>query len=481
MKRFIPYKIALAFVIMILLMSHFASFVNAVVPIRVSIKFIVDGDDNRPTNGNLNTDAEIQAEINWGNTILGDNLTEYSIQVTELVDITGVDQWYTTTCGGVSGAANRSALRTAAVAAPNTYLWRTNAINIYINNGPSSAISAFPPDNDIIFMNQWCSNTPSCILHELGHSLDLLHTHESCCTNQDKCADTITDDKDWTRDQIARNNYGDVYANLTAAQRDNVDLVFNNVMSYHAAEPQLRLSACQMDIASTTGDSDRSWLLARNPVYVDGSNNGAQNGRYANPYKTIQAAINSGLTNDVLIVEQGTYDEPTSAMSAPGNTVMTRSGPSTIGNGALDYTLPTDLEKSDTPQVSNVARAIQAEDKASRSVMKNAKIASETADAQKISLIVAQAKAQQRQHKDNAISYLIEAEKFASGQEKVAILLELAQRHKFDGKCKEASRYYRMVADATQQPALSDRAIYQAENCESMLPKVPKSKNGEIK
>jgi len=202
----------------------------AYVPIRISIKFIVDANGGRPTTGNLNTDEEINTEVDEANRILAENFSEFRIELLELYDLSGVSQYYSTDATA-NDCANVGNLRSDARSNPSTYGWRNDAINIYINGGTSSACSRFPSENDIILMNQWCGNTPTCILHELGHSLNLMHTHETCCTNQDECADTISDNSGWSKDQIAQNNFGCTYANCNASQQAQVDLVFNNVMS----------------------------------------------------------------------------------------------------------------------------------------------------------------------------------------------------------------------------------------------------------
>lgn len=451
---------------MILFLSQSAF---AYVPVRISIKFILDASGNRPTAGNLNTNAEINSEVDWANIILRDNFSEYRLAELELIDLSGVSQWYNTTVGGNPGPTNRDNLRAAAIADPTTYHWRTDAINIYINGGPNSAISKFPPDNDIILMNQWCSNTPSCMLHELGHSLNLMHTHETCCTNQDLCADTISDNQTWTKDQLSQNNFGNVYASLTAAQQNQVDLVFNNVMSYHVSEPQLRLSTCQMGRESTQGDSDRAWLLSKSPVYVNSGYGGLfQTGRYVKPYKTFKKAVNSGLSGKVLVVQQGSYTSTTPVTT--NTTIVTRSGPSIIHNGAFLYSLPTDLEKSKSPEVSNAMQALRSEDRAARKVMETAgKSAKKAATDQERSTIMTNAKALERQHRGNAVNHLLQAETFAANQEKVAIRLELGQRYRDSGNCTEAIRFFDLVAKTTQQIHLKDRALLEIKQCQAKL------------
>lgn len=143
-------KIYIVLCALFLTVFVFTMAAHAAVPIRVSVKFILDANGNRPTTGNLNTDAEITAELVSGDQILRSNFTEYEIHVIERVDLAGVSQFYSSSASG----ANRDALRTAAIAAPATYHWRNDAINIFINGGTGSAISQFPPGNDIILMNQ---------------------------------------------------------------------------------------------------------------------------------------------------------------------------------------------------------------------------------------------------------------------------------------------------------------------------------------
>lgn len=441
----------------------------AYVPVRISIKFIVDVNGNRPATGNLNTDAEINAEVDWASTILAGVLSEHRVDLLELYDLTGVSQWYNVS-STFNNCQNVTALRNAAVASPATYGWRNDAINIYINgHATSSACSNFPPNNDIILMSQSCANNPSCVLHEMGHSLNLLHTHEPCCTNQDYCADTITDSSGWTRDQIANNNFGCLYANCTAAQQDQVDLVFNNVMSYHVGEPQLRLSACQKDRTSTQGDSDRNWLLTHIPIYVDSTYSGSQNGRFPTPYSTLQGAVNAGgLSGKVIVLEQGSYLLNT--VISTNADMVTRSGPSIVDHGAYLYHVPTDLENSKTPEVSNAVKAARSEDKAARKAMKDGKAAAKKAKtSQERASIMANAKTRKKEHEDNALSSLLKAEKFASGEEKIALQYELGQRYRDAGNCADAIKFFDLVAAGTSQEHLRERVLSEIKQCQTKL------------
>jgi hypothetical protein len=457
-----------------MLVGQSALAATAYVPVRVSVKFILSSTGSRPATGRLNTDEEIEAEWDWGNTILADerNMSEFRLYKRDfIVDLSGVSSYYSAT----ANSTNRDNLRADAMASPGTYLWRTNAINIYINGGTGSAISKFPPDNDIILMNQNCGNTPSCMLHELGHSLNLLHTHQS---GGDGCSDTVGDNSSWTKNQIAQNAFGKNYDDCTASEKDQVDLVYNNVMSYHTSEPQLRFSACQLDRVSTQGDSDRAWLLYRQPVYVDSGYGGAwEFGRFTMPFKTIQAAITGGITNSTVVLQDGTYADPTDVID-DSSYMVTRSGTSTV-QGCLLFTLPTDLENSKNPQVSNAIKAVQSADNAARRVVREAQEAAsnvvttieagtDEADPQ-IASIMANAEEAKRLHEESAIGHLLEAEMFATGREKIAIQLELAERYKYSGDCTEAIGYFILVADNTTQPHLRTRALYEANHCQELL------------
>ncbi len=441
-----------------------AAIADAAVPVRVSIKFILDANGNRPPAGNLNTDDEITADLNWGVNILRRNYTEYQLDVIERVDLSGLSQYY----NYGSNATDRDALRAAAMASPSTFHWRTDAINIYITGGTGSAISKFPPDNDIILMNQWCGNTPSCILHEMGHSLNLLHTHQG--GGADGCSDTLPDDQNWTKDQIAQNSFGTTYANLNAAQKDQVDLVYNNLMSYHVDEPQLRLSTCQMGRVSSQSYDDRTWLLTKVPIHVNryASTCGLfELGSFTFPYCSLQNALNAGgLDNKVLVLQQGAYTMTQETINAKVE-IVTRSGASTVDRpGVQLWKLPVDLSASKNPAVATAAKAAQDEDTAERAALKEAGgVTDKTGAREKKSALKAEAVARAAMHRANAMKMLHEAEGFAKGDEKLAIQLELAQRYSRAGDCEQAEKYYALVAEGTDQKYLREEALRRAKEC----------------
>lgn len=390
------------------------------VPVRLSFKFFLNAAGNRPPGGELNTDAEIEAQVARGNQILSAWTSELRLHLVEIVDVSGHSEWYD------ASTDDRDAIRTAAMADPAGYAWRNNAINIYIvYNYDCSARSKFPPDNDIIIVCQSIYDTT--VAHEVGHSLNLYHTHETAgADGGDECSDTLKDNEDWTRDQIATNAYDKVYALLDATQKYNVDMVWSNLMSYHNGDHRWMMSSCQMDRASTQASSDQTWLLSKRPIYVDAANVGVQNGTFPQPYQNIQNAINAGaLNNRVLVLDQGTHANPSSAITTTTD-VVPRKGTATIRDYKLPYDLPGKLDES--PNL-NVRAAI---------------LRAQLADRQK--------------DIDGVITNLLEAEKHATNRERDAIRLELAQRYRDSQRFEEAGVWFQKVADEADQPGLRKRS-----------------------
>ncbi|GMR09112.1 MAG: hypothetical protein BMS9Abin26_2126 [Gammaproteobacteria bacterium] len=434
---------------------------QADIPFRVSVKFIVDASDNRPATGRFNTTAEVNAEANAGNDILKAMKSELRLLNTEIIDLPTSLSAYSTIA---VSSANVTVIRNLALADPVTWRWRTNAVNVYVTGGPGSAYSRFPPENDIILFGQGCTANPSCLLHELGHSLNLSHTQAA----DDGCTDTLTDDSSWNnKDQMANANYGDVYANLTAGQQYNVDMTWSNFMSYHVVPPQDRFTPCQKDRSSSTASSDSSWWLTKQPVYVHPANSGLCsifgicNGTWSAPYPNFQAALNSGgLAGKVIVLEQGNYVITQAAGINLNVEINTRQGTSRVDRGVMTYELPVAINNSKNSAVSTAAKSAQDEDRKSRKVIEAAQLNTKAAITEKArATIMANAEKQRKVHKDNAIKYLLQAEKHAAGNEKLAIQMELAERYWHSGNYQQSLTYYTRVADKTDQPGLKDMAL----------------------
>ena len=466
--------------------SIFPCLSHAQVGVKISIKFILDQNGNRPATGNMNTDADIRFDVDQGTRILRDVITEFALdRIHEVIDLPGLSNpWFTAT----ADIPTRDALRTAAIANPTAFSWRTDALNVYVNGGIGSAVSDFPPNNNIILVNQSCGNTPSCFLHEIGHSLNLFHTHEP---GGDQCVDTLPDKETSSKDQLSLDNFGQIYVNLTPAQREQVDMTYNNIMSYHTDEPQRRISPCQMNRSSTQGYIDRNRLYSRIPIYVKNtSSSPTEDGSFENPFRSLQGALNAGgLANRALVLEQGGYTMSQSTInadvhmlprSAPSQviratatalpqisgiqSVITQSEPTANPQGVKRYSLPVDLENSQNPQVRIPVRAVQNDDTAARVLMRDAAEAARAAVRQEDKdAILAAAEARRKQLQESAVNHLLEAEQYASGDEKLALQWELAQRYRDSADFELAVKYYKLVAETTDQQYLKEEALRLAE------------------
>jgi len=448
--------------------------VSANIPFRVSIKYIVNSDGNRPATGNFNTDNEINAEKDAGNDILKTMLSELRIQVTEIVDLPTSLSSYSTISVGFN---NMNSIRTLALANPTLWKWRTNAINLYITGGSGSAYSSFPPNNNIILFGQNCSNNPSCFLHELGHNFDLYHTHQD--GGADGCSDTLNDNSSWSnKDQMANSNYGLNYNQLTVVQKNSVDMTWSNFMSYHTGSPQLRFTPCQKDRASATASSDSSWWLAKIPRYVHPSNAigcvinffSPCNGTWSRPYPSLQDALSaSGLTGKAIVLEAGNHLISQSSGINVDVDIITRQGKSNVDRGALLYELPANMNKSNNLAVKDAVKQSQNESTLARKVLKQGEKNAKAALAKDRNEIRKQAKQKYKQHKDNVVSYLLEAEQYAIGREKHAIQMELAQRYWHSQQYSLCLEFYTRVAEDTDQIHLQKKALMHAEQCQEKL------------
>jgi hypothetical protein len=279
---------------------------------RVSVKFILNGSGNRPATGNCNTDAEVQAQIDIGNEILDAYGRGYTLQLTEIVDLSGVSQWYGTTINGD----NKEALEAAALGATNTYAWRSNAINVYINGDDGSGICSFPGSGSIIFLGQGIRTTT--FIHEIGHYMDLCHTQGCPCGScdpdetgnchtvpvSDELADTPPDLECWSQNQIALNYYGISYSSLTAGQQNFVNESFNNIMSYH--NTRNRHTQDQLDRATCTSNSSRVGVTNGRTRIVGSKSSGSEECQSpAYLYADFASAVSGANNGDVVLLRGG--------------------------------------------------------------------------------------------------------------------------------------------------------------------------------
>lgn len=409
------------------------------VPVRVSVKFILNGSGNRPASGSINTDAEVNAQFTRSSQIFSRFISEIRLHEVEILEVSGQSAFFLND----ASESSRNAIRNAAIANPGTFFWRDNAVNLYITGSGASAIADFPPNNNIVIMCQGSYDTT--MAHELGHILNLAHTHEPCCGG-DGCTDTLTDDGDWSKDQIANANYGVTYANCTVGQRFNVDMTYSNLMSYHDPDNRSMISPCQMDRQSTQVWDDRNFFLSKLPIYIQAGYGGSQAGSFTQPYATVQGAINANvLNNRVMVLKTGTHADPSSAISTRTD-VVPRRGTSVIQEKPPEYELPYNLEDSKNPAVRAAILRVQASDK--------------------------------RKDESGALAALLEAEKAATGREKHSIQLELAQRNRDAKRFDEAQKWFQTVADATEQPGLRKHALRRVDKMKDEAEREKQKKKG---
>src|SRR5262245_17783988 len=98
--------------------------------VRVSVKFVLNAANSRPTTGAYIRDDQIQAAIAEANAALANNGANWRIDLVEILDVPGISQWFgPLSC---SDAGNFHSMETQAEANPLLYRWRTDAVNIYV-------------------------------------------------------------------------------------------------------------------------------------------------------------------------------------------------------------------------------------------------------------------------------------------------------------------------------------------------------------
>ena len=329
-----------------------AGSLQAQIVFRVSAKFILDASGNLPSNSggfgaqraDVTNAAAVQAQIDLANVILDAHGRGARYVLTEVVNLSGVSQWFSTPA---RDSASRNALEAAAIANRALYVWRDDAINLYINN-TSSGVCSFPGDHNLIFMGSRAYTT--LFVHEAGHYFNLSHTHqgESGCADNCGCGDALTpgdsdnvgdtlpDHECWGQDNIASWSFGGRnYSQLNSGEQWRVDNVFLNVMSYHL--PQDRFTSDQLDRMADASNGARNNAASGRFRFVD-RNNGClfQDGSsscsfvFGGPYSTVGGGVGAANSGDIVLIRPGTYVEPGTINKAV--TLRATRGWATIGN-----------------------------------------------------------------------------------------------------------------------------------------------------
>lgn len=307
---------------------------DAVIEIRLSYKVI-----RSPVDGSLPqgfSDAAIDESIDEMNAFLDSYGRGYRFVRVEFVQrvgqIGGFDRPNPSHYFGINMLeedGERANMQADALQNPSFYLWNQNAINIYINDANTGGTCAFP-NEQLIVIGGGASATGWLHLHELGHFFDLCHTQGcscGCCdpdlTGQchttpgdDGIADTLPDLACWGRDDISQQTFGVNYNLLpTSMDRERVDYVFLNIMSYHRSgcgqgADVARLTDGQLDRWSDTASSTRGQVLDGRTLFVQAGAGGSQNGRSTNPFDLVAEGRNAASGGgDIVLIRSGNYPE----------------------------------------------------------------------------------------------------------------------------------------------------------------------------
>jgi hypothetical protein len=341
---------------------------QGVINIRLSYKVILNpADGTRPilTGATQVTDADINTAVNAMNMLLQSYFRGYRVQLVEIIDIggmgdtTGPSRWYNTNFFANDGGEMKNQME-AAAGSDARYRWNANAINIYIVNGFCGGLCSFAHDNENIILVGGCSaNSGAVQLHEIGHYFDLCHTQGCACgcgpcgtcsvgTNcttpgDDGIADTLPDLACWGANDIARNSFGHFYIELTPDQQNQVDNVFQNLMSYHGTccsvgGSQTRLTELQLDRwADIERAQPRVAVCDGLTLFVDpnGFTGRGFPGHSEYPYDKVEIAVQGAANYNgfpvILMLRPGAYNEQFT-ISTPVTLRATRRGPAVIGS-----------------------------------------------------------------------------------------------------------------------------------------------------
>ena len=319
---------------------------GGVINIDVSVKFIQNSNGNDPfaaTGGthHFNSDADVQTEIDRGNTALRNTFRGYRLNLVETLRIkptkpaaeTDLNYWYT-----LDARSNRAVFEAAAKASKTVWKWHESAINIYINDSGSGQCSFVGHGESISLGVTIYANGTT--VHEIGHFFNLSHTHSgdplsvpvpftsADLSDGDSLTETRTDHAKASADQLSQVVYGQNYSALNATQKADIDTVFENVMSYHNENELLEQ---QMNIwTDTANDNVRHKYVRGTTRFVDSSVASSGFGTSSSPIKVLGIAVTAASTSerDILLLRPGTYTATT--ISKPLVLRATRTGPATI-------------------------------------------------------------------------------------------------------------------------------------------------------
>jgi hypothetical protein len=306
------------------LLTVWGAAARAEVPIRLSVKFILDATGSRPALGLINTNDEVTAQVDLGNQILAAMGSEFRLELVEIVDLAGVPDWY-----GAMPLQDIVDLRDEARDDPDAFAWRSESANVYVSGSSGSGAAILPTNdswfvnnaNDIILVGQGLRTTT--FIHEVGHLMNNEHTFEGGCSPS----------------------------------------AVDNVMSYDVTRD--RFEECQMDKQSRQA-SYGAMFLGRRAYYVDGQN-GSDNdyASFDDPMRTLDRVLDydpSVFQGTTLVLLNDTQlSEP---VTIPDLEIVSRRGPRTIHEDNKLWELPTDIDPDFSPAVRALLRETRAADRA---------------------------------------------------------------------------------------------------------------------
>ena len=228
--------------LLLLLCLAFPAPARAYVYINVSVKVFLDTTNNWPSWSDpmaLTSQDQILARMGQYNGLLDSMGWGFRLNLVDVRTLSGQSEWFDADAGSKTTWA---ALEEAILDDRPKFDYRPDAINVYLNNFKGRSVASGRPDvlflGDLILLNQ--SGAWDTLLHEIGHTLTLKHTHGGCndpddCGSRwrddDGCDDTLFDYPYTNRNAIAVQNFGSI--TLSDDQWRQVDDLFRNLMSYH--------------------------------------------------------------------------------------------------------------------------------------------------------------------------------------------------------------------------------------------------------
>ena len=341
----------------ILLLLWFATFCALVgqthaqtISIRVSVHVMLDpATGSRP--GGISNEVFYTAADN-ANLWMANYSRGYRYVITEITNVGGPLN------GGYSGPSKYygtdfrsdpqwSQFQSDAVS-DSRYRLRSSQINVYVATGFSAPGNSgggtpIPPGDLNTAVQIFADDGAWWLAHELGHFFGLLHTFQgqdknTCTPGDDELSDTPVDSGCWTTPDLAANNfYGVSYASLSTSQKNYVNGVYYNTMSYHDAvnknTTESFKSEMQLDREADHANSDRYAFVTGHTRFVSTVGSDGGSGTSSDPYRTVAKAVTvaSSGGNDILLMRPGSYNEQLT-ISKPLTIRAPRTGAVVIGH-----------------------------------------------------------------------------------------------------------------------------------------------------